>query len=133
SSDTDTSSNTKAIDSEPLNSATLVNISDSELAEIEEVSDTLVEKKKLREKKEKEKTEQEEEKNPKNKKIGHWIYAYYAPTTLGKISDRQLLKPNFAQTNQHQQITSSFGVYYKLKIDKVTIKAGLSFTNLAYR
>lgn len=124
-------SNTKTTDSEPLNSATLVNISDSELAEIEEVSDTLVEKKKLREKKEKEKTEGEGEKK-QNKKIGHWIYAYYAPTTLGKVSDREFLNPNFAQTNQHQQITSSFGAYYKLKIDKVTIKAGLSFTNLSY-
>ena len=56
----------------------------------------------------------------------------YAPTTLGKVSDREFLNPNFAQTNQHQQITSSFGAYYKLKIDKVTIKAGLSFTNLSY-
>jgi len=132
SSDTDTSSNTKAIDSELSHSETFMGISDSTLAHLE-VSDSLLQKKKLREKKEKEKTEQEEEKNPKNKKIGHWIYAYYAPTTLGKISDRELLNPNFAQTNQHQQITSSFGVYYKLKIDKVTIKAGLSFTNLAYR
>jgi superfamily II DNA helicase RecQ len=130
STDSGTSSATQKSDYELLNSSSLVDM--IELSELEEISDSLVEKKKLREKKEKEKSDNEEEKNQKNKKVGHWIYAYYAPTTLGKVSDREFLNPNFAQTSQHQQITSSFGAYYKLKIDKVTIKAGLAFINLSY-